>query len=140
MWSPRVYESVLSGCIPVIMADGMHLPFSFTGSGIDWRKFSVMIPENLIKEGGQLLKTMLWSITEEEIVQKQQMLAAIRRTMLYAKPLVMGSGGRNSARDEKENIREELQGDAFEMILRALREKARAMRYISSRHGPGHWL
>ena len=36
VWSPRVYESVLSGCIPVIMADGMHLPFSFTGSGIDW--------------------------------------------------------------------------------------------------------
>ena len=39
VWSPRVYESVLSGCIPVILADGMHLPFSFQNSGIDWRKF-----------------------------------------------------------------------------------------------------
>ena len=116
-----------------------------------------MIPEKLVKENGDLLKEILWSLTKEDIVQKQRSLAAVRRTMLYSKPLVMGGGGggggnhvkskkrredgdKESGSREEENVKEELVGDAFEMILRALREKARAMKYVSSRHGPGHWL
>ena len=123
-----------------------------------------MIPEKLVKENGDLLKKMLWSLTKEDILQKQRSLAVVRKTMLYSKPLMMGGGGGGGgggnsvkskskkrkqdgdkegdkeSREEEENVREELVGDAFEMILRALREKAKAMRYVSSRHGPGHWL
>ena len=115
-----------------------------------------MIPEKLVKENGDLLKKMLWSLTKEDILQKQRSLAVVRKTMLYPKPLMMGGGGGGGgnsvkskkrkeegdkeSREEEENVREELVGDAFEMILRALREKAKAMRYVSSRHGPGHWL
>ena len=38
VWSPRIYESVIMGCIPVIIGDGIRLPFDWE---LDWRDFSV---------------------------------------------------------------------------------------------------
>ena len=144
VWSPRVYESVLSGCIPVILADGMHLPFSYQESGVDWRTFSIMIPEEKVKHQGNALKTLLWGVSEQEIYAKQVELRKVRKKMLYSKPLpwmttkglkrLKGNGKRSG--DENEP----LNGDAFEMILRALKEKVRAMKRVSAHHGPGYWL
>ena len=87
VWSPRVYESVLSGCIPVILADGMHLPFGYQESGIDWRRFSIMIPETKIKNKGNSLKKILFGISDQVIRSKQAELRRVRKTMLYSKPL-----------------------------------------------------
>ncbi len=150
VWSPRIYESVLAGCIPVIMADNMHLPFSYTGSGIDWRTFSIMIPEKVVQSNTNVLKDLLLSLTEEDILLKQIELRRIRKTMLYIKPLnkiggdqkdrvgdVDGVGG---VGDVEGGVVEDLQGDAFENIVLALREKAKAMRFVSAKHGPGFWL
>ena len=40
--SPRLIESMLFGCVPVILADDYELPLSWL---VDWSAFSVMIPE-----------------------------------------------------------------------------------------------
>ena len=38
MWSPRLFDAILLGCIPLILTDGTQLPFHPV---VDWRKFSV---------------------------------------------------------------------------------------------------
>jgi hypothetical protein len=90
------------------------------------------------------LKTLLWGVSEQEIYAKQVELRKVRKKMLYSKPLpwmttkglkrLKGNGKRSG--DENEP----LNGDAFEMILRALKEKVRAMKRVSAHHGPGYWL
>jgi hypothetical protein len=42
VWSPRLIEAILHGCIPVVLADTYWLPFTCF---VDWRKFSVRVPE-----------------------------------------------------------------------------------------------
>lgn len=51
-WSPRFVESVVLGCVPVIIADNIQLPFP---SAIDWPKISLTIPE---KDVGKLDKVL----------------------------------------------------------------------------------
>ena len=139
VWSPRPYESIASGCIPVIIADNMHLPFSFKGSGIDWREFSVMIPESRVREGGDSgtqLKRILLSITPEAILAKQRALRRVRNQMIFLPPA--------SNFDSKIGVKHHengvpLRGDAFEMVILALREKVRAADWIGSRIGSRFW-
>lgn len=45
MWSFRFYESVMLGCIPVIIADHIEMPFE---DMIDYRSFSVKILESQV--------------------------------------------------------------------------------------------
>ena len=144
VWSPRPYESVVSGCIPVIIADNMHLPFSFEGSGLDWREFSVMIPESRVRAGGASgtqLKNILLAMSPGAILAKQRALRSVRDKMIFLPPqngggeavLAGSTGQRRSATAVPPR------GDAFEMVLLALREKARAAKWVRSNVGSGFW-
>ena len=42
VWSPRLIESILYGCLPVVLADAYWLPFACF---FDWRAFAVVVPE-----------------------------------------------------------------------------------------------
>jgi hypothetical protein len=53
---------------------------------------------------------------------------------------IKGRGTNLRKRNLKIQRRKSLNGDAFEMIIHALKEKSRAMKYVSSKHGPGFWL
>ncbi len=159
VWSPRVYMSVVSGCIPVIIADGMHLPFAFKGSGIDWRDFSLMVPEERVRNGQ--LKDILTSLSPEAVLSKQRALRRVRQKFVFLKSVkeafgdddtgktadVAGAagavgaaaqlrGGDGGVGDRRGEVP---QGDAFEMVCLALREKARAMDYLEAKVGPGFW-
>lgn len=43
IWSPRLVDSLMYGCIPVIIADGYWMPSSCV---VDWRRFAVFVPED----------------------------------------------------------------------------------------------
>ncbi|XP_042512868.1 probable beta-1,4-xylosyltransferase IRX10L [Macadamia integrifolia] len=99
-WSPRLVEASIFGCIPVIIADGIVLPFSDT---IPWKEIGVFVAEEDVYK----LDTILTSIPEEVIVRKQRLLAnpSMKRAMVFSdKP-----GGRP--------------GDAFHQILNGLVSK-----------------
>ncbi|KAK7261301.1 hypothetical protein RIF29_27610 [Crotalaria pallida] len=51
-WSPRIVESVALGCVPVILADGIRLPFP---SAVRWSEISVTVAE---KDVGKLARIL----------------------------------------------------------------------------------
>ena len=40
--SRRVYDAIAAGCVPVIISDNTHVPFT---SNLNWNAFTVTIPE-----------------------------------------------------------------------------------------------
>lgn len=67
-WSGRMEDSILNGCIPVIIQDGIHLPFE---NVLKYESFTVRVAEDDIPN----LTTILRAINETEV---DSMLAAIR--------------------------------------------------------------
>eukprot|EP00947_MAST-08B_sp_MAST-8B-sp1_P003430 g3430.t1 len=92
-WSRRLFDSVMMGCIPVIIADNIELPFE---QFLDYRSFTVKVAEEDVSR----LKEILVSIPPEVIRQKQEMLKKVWVHFTYQRP--------------------SRTGDAFHMILRKL--------------------
>ncbi|KAG8648398.1 hypothetical protein MANES_09G188500v8, partial [Manihot esculenta] len=97
-WSPRLVDAVVFGCIPVIIADDIVLPF---GDPIPWEEIGVFVAE----EGVPKLDTILASIPTQVILRKQRLLAnpSMERAMLFPQPAQPG--------------------DAFHQILNGLARK-----------------
>ncbi|KAM7269440.1 hypothetical protein ACFE04_024937 [Oxalis oulophora] len=97
-WSPRLVEAVVFGCIPVIIADDIVLPFA---DAIPWEEIGVFVEEKDVPQ----LDTILTSIPVEVILRKQRLLANpfMKRAMLFPQPAQAG--------------------DAFHQILNGLARK-----------------
>ncbi|KAL2651172.1 hypothetical protein R1flu_019300 [Riccia fluitans] len=97
-WSPRLVEGVQFGCIPVIIADDIVLPFA---DAIPWEKIGVFVNEKDVPN----LDKILTSIPIEQILEKQRLLAnpAMKQAMLFPQPAQPG--------------------DAFHQILNGLARK-----------------
>ncbi|KAG6537554.1 probable beta-1,4-xylosyltransferase IRX10 [Zingiber officinale] len=97
-WSPRLVEAVVFGCIPVIIADGIELPFADT---IPWTDIAVFVAEKDIVK----LDTILTSMPSEDILRKQRLLAnpLIKLSLSFSQP--------------------SLPGDAFHQVLNGLARK-----------------
>ncbi|KAJ6702116.1 EXOSTOSIN HEPARAN SULFATE GLYCOSYLTRANSFERASE -RELATED [Salix koriyanagi] len=67
-WSPRLVEAVVFGCIPVIIADDIVLPFA---DAIPWEEIGVFVAEEDVPN----LDTILTTIPPEVILRKQRLLA-----------------------------------------------------------------
>eukprot|EP00743_Colponemidia_sp_Colp-15_P009316 GILK01010183.1.p1 GENE.GILK01010183.1~~GILK01010183.1.p1 ORF type:complete len:582 (+),score=81.52 GILK01010183.1:153-1748(+) len=100
LWSPRPFESLAAGCIPVLIGDHLVLPFQDL---IDWPKLSIRIAEEEV--GG--LKFSLKQVSEWEIAAKQ---SEIRNSWSAFFWDVQGPSGRM---------------DAFEMLLHSLSTKVK---------------
>lgn len=94
--SPRIVESILNGCVPVIIADHFVLPFSDV---LDWSKFSITVLEKDIPD----LKETLTSVPDDVYVSMQRRLKSVRRHFVWL--------------DESEDSEDDTQFDAFHMIL-----------------------
>jgi hypothetical protein len=97
-WSPRLVEAVVFGCIPVIIADDIVLPFA---DAIPWEQISVFVAERDVPR----LDSILTSIPLQDILRKQRLLAgaSVKQALLFPQP----------ARP----------GDAFDQILNGLARK-----------------
>jgi hypothetical protein len=89
---------VVFGCIPVIIADDIVLPFA---DAIPWEEIGVFVAEEDVPH----LDTFLTSIPPEVILRKQRLLAnpSMKRAMLFPQPAQPG--------------------DAFHQILNGLARK-----------------
>lgn len=69
--SPRIVESILAGCVPVIISVNYSLPF---GDVLNWSKFSVNIPVEKIPE----IKSILGGISERRYSILQSRVVQVR--------------------------------------------------------------
>ncbi|GAB2285082.1 Probable glucuronoxylan glucuronosyltransferase irx7 [Dionaea muscipula] len=94
-WSPRLVESVALGCVPVIIADGIQLPFA---EKIRWPEISLTVAEDDVGKLGRILDQV--ARTNLTVIQNNIRDPGIRRALLF--------------HDEMEH------GDATWQVLRAL--------------------
>lgn len=98
LWTFRMYEAIILGCIPVIIADNIELPYEDV---LDYRAFTVKILESEVTT----LKKILTSIPAKVIQEKQSMLRRVWKHFVY------------------NNVTKE--GDAFDLMLDSLAGKVR---------------
>ncbi|GMG98784.1 hypothetical protein Nepgr_000624 [Nepenthes gracilis] len=84
-WSPRLVESVALGCIPVIIADGISLPFP---DAVPWPDISLTVPENDVEKLGRILGHV--AKTNLTAIQKNIWDPSVRRALLFHDPIQTG--------------------------------------------------
>ncbi|KAH9614533.1 hypothetical protein KSS87_001381 [Heliosperma pusillum] len=77
-WSPRLVESVALGCVPVIIADGIRLPFNDT---VRWPEISLTVAENDVVNLGKILDDV--ARTNLTTIQRNLWDPDVRRALLY---------------------------------------------------------
>ncbi|RID41481.1 hypothetical protein BRARA_J01439 [Brassica rapa] len=97
-WSPRLVESAVLGCVPVVIADGIKLPFSET---VRWSEISLTVAEKDVKNLRKILERV--AATNLSVIQRNLREPAFKRALLYNVPM--------------------MEGDATWHILEALRRK-----------------
>ncbi|KAG6570816.1 putative glucuronoxylan glucuronosyltransferase IRX7, partial [Cucurbita argyrosperma subsp. sororia] len=97
-WSPRLVESIALGCVPVIIADGIRLPFP---SAVNWPEISITVAEKDIGKLGTILEHV--AASNLTTIQKNLWDPRNRRVLLF----------HNQVQE----------GDATWQVLRALSEK-----------------
>ena len=76
-------DAIWAGCVPVIIADHYHLPFSEL---VDWATFSVIVRESQLDR----LKDVLQSIPDEVYAELQRNLAHVRPRFIWNDPPIPG--------------------------------------------------
>ncbi|KAM0045207.1 putative xylogalacturonan beta-1,3-xylosyltransferase [Helianthus debilis subsp. tardiflorus] len=77
-WSPRLVESVALGCVPVIIADGIQLPFEST---IPWSEISLTVRENDVAKLGSVLDDV--ATTNLSAIQRNLWDHKLRQAVLF---------------------------------------------------------
>ncbi|KNA14392.1 hypothetical protein SOVF_107840 [Spinacia oleracea] len=77
--SPRLLESIYTGCVPVIVSDNYTLPFSDV---LDWSKFSVHIPVAKIPE----IKKILEGISTTRYLMLHKRVLQVRPHFVINRP------------------------------------------------------
>ena len=70
-WSPRLYDAIMCGSIPVIIADGIYLPFPKL---VNWNEFTITLPATNVSS---IIPTLL-NVPPRVVAEKQQALASFQ--------------------------------------------------------------
>lgn len=84
-WSPRLVESVALGCVPVIIADGIRLPFP---SAVPWADISLTVAEDDVDKLGDILAHV--AATNLTTIQRNLWNPEVRRALLFNEPMLKG--------------------------------------------------
>ncbi|KAK6926715.1 Exostosin, GT47 domain [Dillenia turbinata] len=77
-WSPRLVESVVLGCVPVIIADGIRLPFS---DAVKWPEISITVAESDVARLEKILDDV--AKTNLSTIQKNLWDPEARKALLF---------------------------------------------------------
>ncbi|KAF5751578.1 glucuronoxylan glucuronosyltransferase IRX7-like isoform X1 [Tripterygium wilfordii] len=77
-WSPRLVESVALGCVPVIIADGIRLPFP---TAVRWPDISLTVAEKDVGKLGRILEHV--GATNLTAIQRNLWDPATRSALLF---------------------------------------------------------
>ncbi|CAN1182061.1 Probable glucuronoxylan glucuronosyltransferase IRX7 [Linum perenne] len=77
-WSPRLVESVALGCVPVIIADGIRLPFP---EAVPWPEISITVAEKDVGKLGEILDHV--AATNLSTIQRNLWDPEVRRALLF---------------------------------------------------------
>ncbi|CAH9110951.1 unnamed protein product [Cuscuta europaea] len=80
--SARLFDAIVSGCIPVIISDELELPFEGI---LDYRKIAILVPSSGAVQPGWLL-SFLRNVSTSQIREMQMNLAKYSRHFLYSHP------------------------------------------------------
>ncbi|XP_059304358.1 probable arabinosyltransferase ARAD1 [Lycium ferocissimum] len=80
--SARLFDAIVSGCIPIIVSDELELPFEGI---LDYRKIALFVSSSDALQPGWLL-TFLKSVSAAQIKEMQVSLAKYSRHFLYSHP------------------------------------------------------
>ncbi|KAK6144329.1 hypothetical protein DH2020_021149 [Rehmannia glutinosa] len=84
-WSPRLVESVALGCVPVIIADGIRLPFP---SAVPWAEISLTVAESHVDELGEILEHV--AATNLTSIQRKLWDPSVSNALLFNVPILEG--------------------------------------------------
>ncbi|XP_078447646.1 putative glucuronosyltransferase Os03g0107900 [Wolffia australiana] len=84
-WSPRIVEAVAVGCVPVIIADGIRLPFPDV---IDWPAISLRVAERDVARLGAVLRHV--AATNLSLIQRRLWDPANRDALLFNRGIKTG--------------------------------------------------
>ncbi|KAL4386940.1 hypothetical protein GQ457_09G013890 [Hibiscus cannabinus] len=77
-WSPRLVESVALGCVPVIIADGIRLPFA---SVVRWPEISLRVAERDVGKLGRILEEV--ARTNLSTIQRNLWDPSVSKALLF---------------------------------------------------------
>ncbi|KAG4908938.1 hypothetical protein AAZX31_20G017700 [Glycine max] len=78
----RLFDAIVSLCIPVIVSDNIELPFEDT---IDYRKIAVFVETSSAIKPGHLL-SKLRAVTPDRVLEYQKKLKEVKRYFEYEEP------------------------------------------------------
>merc|ERR1712232_957761 len=78
VWSPRLFENIWFGCIPVIIADNYYLPGECL---LDWRQFAIFIGEKDANRTGEIL--WKWLQDSERLARTRERVLQVRQQLMW---------------------------------------------------------
>ncbi|KAK1289531.1 putative glucuronoxylan glucuronosyltransferase IRX7 [Acorus calamus] len=84
-WSPRLVEAVALGCVPVIIADGIRLPFPET---VRWPEISLSVSESDIGSLAHVLEHV--AATNLSVIQRNLWDPAVRLALMFNEEVQCG--------------------------------------------------
>lgn len=84
-WSPRLVESIALGCVPVIIADGIRLPFE---TAVPWSEISLTVAERDIGKLGSILDYV--AATNLSSIQRTLWDPRVQRALMFHDDVEVG--------------------------------------------------
>lgn len=84
-WSPRLVESVALGCVPVVIADGIRLPFP---DAIRWPDISLHLPERDVGRLEAVLRHV--AATNLSAIQRNLWDPSVHEALFFNRPMRPG--------------------------------------------------